>query len=78
MSVKERPDMTGNSEKFSSEKERERDKFMESPASDTLPCVQRNAAQFSDTQKDSERDSEHSQTLRESPASFYSAGKLWN
>ena len=63
--------MTGNSEKFSSEKERERDQFMESPASATLPCVQRNSAQFSDTQEDSERDSEHSQTLKQSPASFY-------
>ena len=35
---------------------------MESPASDTLPCVQRNTAQFSDTQKDSERVLRHSES----------------
>ena len=66
----ELPDMTGNSEKFNSEKKRARDQFRESLASITLPCVQSNSAQFSDIQRESERDSEHSQTLKESPASF--------
>ena len=62
--------MTGNSEKFNSENKRARDQFRESLASITLPCVQSNSAQFSDIQRESERDSEHSQTLKESPASF--------
>ena len=69
--------MTGNSEKFIFISERERDQYMESPASPTLSCVQRNSVQFSDTQRESEGDSEHSQTLKESPASFKSFGKLW-
>ena len=43
---------------------------MESPASATLSCVQRNSVQFSDTQRESEGDSKHSQTLKESPARF--------
>ena len=33
--------------------------------------AQRNSQQFTETQRDSDRDSEHSQTLRESPTSFY-------
>ena len=71
--------MTGNSEKFIfiSERERESDQYMESPASPTLSCVERNSVQFSDTQRESEGDSEHSQTLKESPARFKSFGKLW-
>ena len=50
---------------------------MESLATATLSCVQRNSVQFSDTQRESEGDSEHSQTLKESPARFKSFGKLW-
>ena len=71
--------MTGNSEKFSSEKEREREISSWSHLPVTHFLVYRETQHNSVThKKDSERDSEHSQTLRESPASFYSAGKLWN
>ena len=69
--------MRGDQFIFISERERESDQYMESPASATLSCVQRNSEQFSDTQRESEGDSEHSQTLKDSPASFKSFGKLW-
>ena len=36
-----------------------------------LKVTLRDSEQFSETQRDSERDSEHPQTLKESPASFY-------
>ena len=56
--------MTGKlREIFQRNRKREREIRSESPASTTLPCVQRNPTQFSDTQRESERDSEHSQTL---------------